>query len=167
MGDKSITDYQDMTMIRKAKVGDVAVIHALVKDFARQKLMLALSFGDITERLRDFLLYIDDTTGKVLGCAALHIVWEGLAEVRSLAVSVDAQKMGLGRKLVEALLAEARELECDEIFTLTFVPEFFAKLGFVEVDRATLPHKVWQDCTKCPLFPDCGETAMKLAGGLK
>lgn len=149
-------------MIRKAKVTDVAVIHALVRDFARQNLMLALSFGDITERLRDFQLYVDDATGKVLGCAALHIVWEGLAEVRSLAVCAEAQKQGLGRKLVEALLEDARSLACAEVFTLTFVPGFFARLGFKEVDRSTLPHKVWQDCTKCPLFPDCGETAMLL-----
>lgn len=149
-------------MIRKAKVGEVAAIHALVRDFARQNLMLPLSFGDITERIRDFQLYIDDESGQIAGCAALHVVWEGLAEVRSLAVSAEFQKRGIGKALVEALLEDARALGVQDVFTLTFVPDFFERLGFACVDRSTLPHKVWQDCTKCALFPDCGETAMIL-----
>lgn len=152
-----------MYSIRRAHVDDVAVIHALVRDFARENLMLSLSFGDITERLRDFHL-VEDENGVVVGCAALHIVWEGLAEVRSLAVSRQVQGKGLGRMLIDALLEDARALQVTEVFTLTFVPDFFSKLGFVEIDRSTLPHKVWQECTRCPLFPDCGETAMVLKG---
>ena len=84
--------------------------------------------------------------------------------MRSLAVSKSLQGKGLGRKLIASLLDDARLLQVNEVFTLTFVPEFFSKLGFVEIDRSTLPHKVWQECTRCPLFPDCGETAMVLKG---
>lgn len=148
-------------MIRKAKVTDVPVIHSLVRTFAGDNLMLPLSFGDITERLRDFQLFTD-SKGYVLGCVALHVTWETLVEVRSLAVSRDHHGGGIGRKLVEAALADARELGAIEAFTLTFVPDFFKKMGFAEVDRAELPHKVWHDCIKCSLFPDCGEIAMKM-----
>ena len=148
-------------MIRKAHTNDVAIIHNLTKDFAADGLMLALSFGDITERLRDFLLYLDEDNTPI-GCIALHVVWEGLVEIRSLAVKKNVQKKGIGKKLVEAALLDARELGATKTFTLTFVPDFFKKSGFKVVDRSTLPHKVWQDCIKCPLFPDCGETAMTL-----
>lgn len=146
-------------MIRKAKVDDIAAIHKLVKEFAAKDLMLGLSFGDITERIRDFQLYINDD-GKILGCVALHVVWEGLVEVRSLAVDESQQGTGLGRVLLEAAIEDARSIGATRAFTLTFVPKFFEKMGFSYIERSELPHKVWQDCTKCHLFPDCGETAM-------
>ena len=147
--------------IRKAKVTDVAAIQALVRPFAEERRMLALSLGDITERLRDFLL-LDDDSGTPVGCVAVHIVWDRLVEIRSLAVLKSRQGEGMGRMLVDAAKREARELGATQIFTLSFVPEFFRKQGFTPVDRRVLPHKVWQDCTHCPLFPDCGETALML-----
>lgn len=144
--------------IRKAKITEVAVIQALVKPFAQANKMLALSVGDITERLRDFhLLEIDD---QPIGCVAVHVTWDSLVELRSLAVNENYQGRGLGKALVASAIAEARTLGASEIFTLSFVPEFFQKLNFTIVDRHALPHKVWQDCTRCPLFPDCGETAL-------
>ncbi len=145
-------------VIRKARVTDIPRIHALVNAFAKEELMLPLSIGDITERLRDFHLAEDD--GAVVGCVALHVVWEGLVEVRSLAVERGRQKRGLGAKLVEAALAECAALGATEVFTLTYIPEFFERFGFRRVERSTLPHKVWQDCTKCTKFPDCGEIAL-------
>lgn len=146
--------------IRKAKFNDVPVIQGLVKPFADARKMLALSFGDITERLRDFLILEDGD--EPIGCVAVHVVWEGLVEVRSLAVAEAHQKEGLGRMLVDAAKREARELGARQLFTLSFVPDFFRKLGFVVVDRSAVPHKVWQDCIHCPFFPDCGETALML-----
>lgn len=146
-------------LIRKAKVTDVTVIQSLVKPFAEARKMLALSFGDITERLRDFSI-LEDDAGEPIGCVAVHIVWERLVELRSLAVRSDRQGEGLGKTLVDAARREARELGATQIFTLSFVPDFFHKQGFVTIDRRVLPHKVWQDCTHCPLFPDCGETAL-------
>jgi amino-acid N-acetyltransferase len=92
----------------------------------------------------------------------LGICWKDLAEIESLAVSEALQGKGLGRKLVEACLHEARGLGLDKVFTLTYVPEFFVKLGFYEVDKSCLPHKIWADCLKCPKFPDCDETALML-----
>ena len=120
--------------IRKAKTDDVAVIHSLVKVFAAENKMLPLSFGDITERIRDFLLIEEE--GEVFGCVAVHVVWEGLLEIRSLAVSSAAQGRGLGKMLVDAAIDDARVMGGNEVFTLTFVPEFFEKLGFNHIDRA-------------------------------
>lgn len=148
-----------MITIRKARCEDVPVIHRLVKTFADQELMLPLSIGDITERLRDFLLA--DLDGTLVGCGAVRITWETLVELRSLAVDKAAQGHGAGKALVEALLADARTLGATEIFTLTYIPGFFESFGFERIDRASLPHKVWQDCTKCSKFPDCGEIALK------
>ena len=70
------------------------------------------------------------------------------------------QGMGLGRKVVERSLAEARELKLRRVFTLTYQPAFFAKFGFQIVDRNMLPHKVWGECIKCHKFPNCNEVAM-------
>lgn len=146
--------------IRSARLNDVTAIHALVNKFATRQVMLPLSFGDITERLRDFLLVERD--GQLLGTVAVHVTWDTLVEIRSLAVLEESQGEGLGRRLIAAALDEARRLGATEVFTLTYVPEFFEKYGFQRVERSVLPHKVWQDCTKCPKFPDCGETALKL-----
>ncbi len=146
-------------MIRKACFTDIQIIQNLTKGFAEKKLMLALSYGEILERLRDFSLYID-TDGQIIGCVALHVSWENLAEIRSLAVREDIHRTGIGRKLIDAAIEEAKALGANKVFTLTFVPDFFAKVGFSEVERSTLPHKIWQDCMKCPFFPDCGEVAM-------
>ncbi len=148
-------------MIRKARVTDVKVIQALTKPFAEKGKMLPVSYGDITERLRDFFLYLDDS-GEPIGCIALHVSWEDLVEIRTLAVKEEAQGHGIGTKLIQAALDEARELQAKKVFTLTFVPDFFSRSGFVEVEHSTLPHKIWQDCMKCVLFPDCGETAMSM-----
>ena len=153
-----------MALIRKSRLNDLHAIHALVNEFAKEGLMLPLSVGDLTERLRDFLVAEED--GEVVGSVAVHIIWETLVELRSLAVAREHQKRGLGKKLVEAAMEEARSLGATEIFTLTYIPPFFEKFGFRRIDRATLPHKIWQDCIKCPKFPDCGEVALvrKLEG---
>ena len=148
-------------MIRKAKITDVAEIQNLTRGFADKKLMLPLSYGDILERLRDFFLYINENN-NIIGCIALHASWDDLVEIRSLAVREDAQKTGIGKFLIQTALDDALTLGAKHVFTLTFVPDFFANAGFTEVERSTLPHKIWIDCMKCPLFPDCGEIAMML-----
>lgn len=145
-------------MIRKAKLGDVKSIADLVAPLAEQGLMLPLPLGQVTARLRDFL--VDDCDGEIKGVVAVHVTWDRLVELRSLAVRQSARNTGLGKQLVEAAVAEAEALEATEIFTLTYIPEFFEKFGFSRIDRAQLPHKVWQDCTNCPKFPDCGEIAL-------
>ncbi len=147
-------------MIRKAKISDVKDIQKLLSNFATRGEMLSRSLSELYDSVRDFYIYEED--GKVLGTSALHIVWEDLAEVRSVAVAEDVGRRGIGSKVVGACLEEAREIGLKRLFCLTYKPDFFAKFGFVVVDKSELPHKVWGDCIKCVKFPDCDEIAMIL-----
>lgn len=147
-------------MIRKAQIADVKDIQKLLMTFANRGDMLSRSLSELYESLRDF--YVVEEEGVLLGAAALHVVWEDLAEVRSVAVVENSGRKGIGSRLVQACIAEAREIGLKRIFCLTYKPEFFAKHGFRLVDKAELPHKVWGDCIKCPKFPDCDENAMIL-----
>jgi amino-acid N-acetyltransferase len=96
-----------------------------------------------------------------VGCGALHFYGPGTAEIRSLAVHPDWKYHGVGRMLVEALEREAVDHGLAWVFAFTYVPVFFQKLGFTEVDRAELPSKVWKDCLRCPKFQSCDEIAMR------
>jgi len=147
-------------MLRKAQMTDVKEIHKLLMDYAGKGDMLSRSLSELYECLRDFNIYEED--GRLLGTAALHIVWSDLAEVRSVAVAESVGRKGIGSQLVQACIDEARSLRLEKVFCLTYKPEFFAKLGFKLVDKSELPHKVWSDCIKCPKFPDCDENAMIL-----
>lgn len=148
-------------MLRKAQIGDVKEIQKLLTQYANQGEMLSRSLSELYEALRDFYVEVDQD-GRILGTAALQIVWEDLAEVRSVAVVENAGRKGIGTALVSACIDEAKQLGLKRVFCLTYKPEFFGKLGFVVVDKSTLPHKVWGDCIKCPKFPDCDEIAMSL-----
>jgi amino-acid N-acetyltransferase len=145
--------------IRPARVGDVPAIHDLIRTFAERKQMIRRSLGELYESIREFLVATDDA-GQVLGCAALHVFWEDLAELKCLAVSEQAHGRGIGRRLVDACWDAARELEIESVFTLTYVPEFFEKCGYTRIDKAELPHKIWNECVRCPLFPSCNEVAL-------
>ncbi|MCD6518401.1 MAG: N-acetyltransferase [Anaerolineae bacterium] len=147
-------------MIRKALVQDVPAMARLINWFASQGQMLPRSHHQIYQYLRDFIVAEED--GEIVGCGALHIVWEDLAEVRSLAVQESHQRRGIGRRLVQALLQEARELGLPRVFALTYQQTFFEELGFHVVPRESLPHKIWGDCLNCPKFPNCDEIAMIL-----
>ena len=147
-------------MIRKAQINDVKDIQKLLTHFAGKGDMLSRSLSELYESIRDF--YVAKEGDNLLGTAALHIVWDDLAEVRSVAVAEDAGRRGTGSQLVQACIAEAREIGLKRIFCLTYKPDFFAKHGFRLVDKSELPHKVWGDCIKCVKFPDCDENAMIL-----
>ena len=145
-------------MIEKAKIGDPPALLAIINDFAQRELMLPRSLNDIYEALRDFFVYRED--GEILGCVALHISWQGLGEVRSLAVVEEAQNRGIGAALVSSCLDEATQMGMERVFVLTYVPDFFRRLGFVDYAKEDLPHKVWTDCLRCPRFPECNEVAL-------
>ena len=147
-----------MSSIEKAKIGDVPQIQQLVNRFADKGDMLARPLSEIYENLRDYFIIREDE--KIIGCCALHVSWADLAEVKALAVAENSQKKGVGAQLVAACLQEAQELEIPLIFCLTYKPGFFAKQGFTEVDKMTLPKKVWTECFHCPKFPDCDEVAL-------
>jgi amino-acid N-acetyltransferase len=146
-------------MIRKARMSDVQGIHELIAEYARKGDMLPRSLADIYENLRDYFVFLGDD-GELVGSAAIHIMWEDLAEVRSLAVRDGKMRRGVGTQLVESCISEAIMLGIERVFALTYKPEFFEKLGFHVVDKAELPQKIWTDCLKCSKFPDCDEVAL-------
>jgi amino-acid N-acetyltransferase len=137
----------------------VQAIQELIRTFADRKLMIRRSQGELYESIREFLVATDDD-GQIIGCAALHVFWEDLAELKCLAVSEHGQRRGVGRRLVEACWEAARELEIPSVFTLTYVAEFFEKCGYHRIEKADLPHKIWNECVRCPLFPSCNEIAL-------
>lgn len=147
-------------LIRKARIQDVAAIHRLINFWAEKGEMLARSLNEIYENLRDYFVYCEDE--KVLGCAALHIMWEDLGEVKSVAVVPEYQHKGIGTQLLKCCLAEAEELGLPRVFALSFKPQFFVQKGFEVIDKNTLPQKVWTECIKCPKFPNCNETALQI-----
>lgn len=144
--------------VRGAGVADVPVIQRLINGYAAEGVMLPRSLHSIYGQLRDHEVAVED--GEILGCVALSIVWEDLAEVRSLAVAKGSQGRGIGTMLVERCLREARDLGIRRVFVLTFVPEFFARHGFSVVEKSELPHKIWRECVHCVHFPDCDEVAL-------
>ena len=149
-------------MLRKARIGDVKKIHALIETYAKRAEMLPCALVDLYERLRDFYVFIDDETEELIGVCALHICWEDLGEIRSLAVKEDRILAGVGKRMTMACLEEAALIGLKQVFALTYKPEFFSRLGFNEIDKTRLPHKIWGDCIKCSKFPECDETAMML-----
>jgi amino-acid N-acetyltransferase len=150
-------------MLRKAKVSDVKIIHRMINESAGKGEMLPRSLMDLYGNLRDFFVYIDDNDGSIIGLCALHIFWENLAEVRSLYVDGIQRRKGIGRRLVEACISEAITLDLMRIFTLTYQSEFFKSIGLTEIDKMSLPEKIWSDCFKCPKYPDyCDEIALIL-----
>lgn len=145
-------------MVRKAHIADAKAIHKLLLDYARDGLMLSRSLPEIYEKIRDF--YVFERDGQAVGTVCLHVCWDDLAEVRSLAVATGHEGQGIGRQLVEACLQEAREIGLQRVFALTYKPVFFGKLGFREIEKSQLPHKIWGDCMKCAKFPECDEIAL-------
>jgi amino-acid N-acetyltransferase len=149
-------------MIRKARIIDVIEIQKMLRDYAQSGKLLARSLSELYTNIRDTMIFLDQESGQVVGCCSLHIVWENLAEIRSLAVAGSHQGNGIGRKLVESCISEATELGIGRIFTLTYEVAFFEHLGFHPVDKNLFPQKVWADCLHCPKFPNCDETALVL-----
>jgi len=146
--------------LHTALVKDMKDIHALLLGSAAAGEMLPRSLSNLYSHTRDFIL-IKDTEGKVAGCCALAMIWEDLAEIRSLFVRQDLRRKGWGRRLAEACLESARSYGIRRVFTLTYQVSFFATLDFAEISKDTLSQKIWVDCIHCPKFPDCDEIAMQ------
>ncbi len=147
--------------LRKANIQDVPAIHSLLMRYSREGLVLPRSYNELYNHLRDFFVLTGYNGQGVKGCSCLTITWENLAEIRSLIVDQGVQRQGWGSRLVETCLSEALTLGVYRVFTLTYQIEFFRKLNFQEVEKDSLPQKVWADCLHCPKFPDCcDEVAM-------
>ncbi len=145
-------------IIRKAKIDDVPKIQNLINYYASKNKMLSRSLSELYENIRDFYVY--EVNSEILGVCALHPSWEYLAEVKSLAVKKESLKKGIGRELIKACLDDAYDLGIKKVFVLTYIPKFFIKYGFTQIEKSTLPHKVWSECIKCVLFPNCNEVPL-------
>ena len=145
-------------MIRRATIKDVKTIQNALEHYAKKGLLLPRSLSDLYDNLRDFIIY--QKKGEVFGVSALHVCWEDLGEIRSLAVLPPHTKQGIGRQLVNDCEKDAAKLGLKKVFTLTYQESFFAGLGYRTINKNQLPHKVWGDCLKCVKFPDCDEIAM-------
>jgi amino-acid N-acetyltransferase len=139
----------------------VKAIQSLINQYADSGQMLPRSLNELYEQLRDF--HVIEENGSLIGVCALHVSWDGIAEIRSLAVRQDRKQQGIGSELVKHCLSEASELEVERVFVLTYQERFFRKLGFTDVDKKELPHKIWTDCLNCIKFPNCDESALIIA----
>ena len=145
-------------MIRKAKIQDIKHIQELINHFAEKDVMLPRSLNELYDNLRDFWVFEKDK--KILGCCALHICWQDLAEIKSLVVSQAYQRQNIGTQLVNTCIGEAKGLGAKKVFVLTYQPDFFKKFAFKRIKNSDLPHKVWAECINCPKFPNCQEVAL-------
>ena len=144
--------------VRKACMSDIAPMLELINGNATGGTMLPRTEFEISECMRDFS--IAESAGRLVGCGALHFYSPTTGEIRSLAVDESAKTHGVGRRLIETLIQEAFEYSLAAVFAFTYVPDFFRKMGFTEVERGALPLKAWKDCLRCPKFQDCDEIAM-------
>jgi amino-acid N-acetyltransferase len=144
---------------RKATFDDVEAIYALVSDYATDGVMLARSRNTLYETLRDMVIAENDE-GEIVGVGGLHLIWDRLAEIRTMAVSPKMTRQGIGAEIVTRLIDEGKALGVEKFFTLTYKPGFFQTLGFRTITKEELPHKVWKECIDCPKFPNCDEIAM-------
>lgn len=146
-------------IIRDATIKDVKRIHELINYYAEVDKMLFASMSDIYERLLTFTIAEEDD--RVIGCCAMQVLWENLAEIKSLAVDEAWFGKGTGKALVKGCMDKAKHLGLKKVFTLTMEPVFFEKIGFGRVDMEKLPMKVWSDCANCPKQDHCDEVALE------
>lgn len=149
---------------RKARIQDVDGMSNLINEFASARIMLARGPLYLYQSIQNYRVITAERDGQelVLACGGLHVLWEDLTEVRSVAVHPALQRRGFGRRVVLDLIGDARTLGAARVFTFTLAPGFFASLGFKAVDRDTLSPVVWAECSKCPKFYKCDEVGMML-----
>ncbi len=145
-------------MLRKARVSDAKSIYQLINNYAKDNILLPRSLSSIYDNIRDFWVW--EEKGRIVGCGALHVVWEDLAEIKSLAIDEEFRGKGIGTEIIRACLKEAKDLGVKKVFALTYIKEFFFRYGFYEIPKEILPHKVWGECMACVKFPNCDETAV-------
>ena len=151
-----------MFKYRQATFADVEEIYNLIAGYASQGIMLPKPHNVLYETIREFIVAEEIAEKKIVGTGALHLTWNELAEVRSMAVHEDYKRQGIGAEIVKKLLEEGREVGVKKFFTLTYSPQFFQSLGFKTTTKESLPHKIWKECIECPKFPNCDEIAMIL-----
>jgi amino-acid N-acetyltransferase len=131
-------------VIRRARTGDVRGIRELIDTYSPGGRLLSKAMVTLYEQVQEFWVAVQPADGRVVGCGALHVMWEDLAEIRTVAVHPDHQGLKIGHRIVGELLAVARELGVSRVFVLTFETRFFGSFGFVEIDGAPVPQAVYE-----------------------
>ncbi len=144
--------------VEKASMTDIPALLALINGYAARGIMLPRTEFEMAENLRDFSVVRAE--GRVVGCGAVHFYTPATAEVRSLAIDPSFHGRGAGARLMEALEEEGKGFALQSLFAFTYIPEFFRKMGFFEIERGELPLKAWKDCMRCPKFQCCDEIAV-------
>jgi amino-acid N-acetyltransferase len=148
-----------MVELIKPTLADIPAMQKLVASEVKTGVILERTDDEIATNIRSYI--VAKEADILIGYGALHIHSPRLAEIRSLVVDPLFRGRSLGRRIVEAALDEARTLGVEEVLSLTYVPDFFRKLGFVEIDKEAIPeHKIWADCIKCVHFPVCNEVSL-------
>lgn len=147
-----------MTTIRRARLSDVSRMIPLLEEYARQAEILPRNQDDLYRSIREWVVVEIDN--KIVGMGSLLIMWQDLAEIRSLVIDPNYHGQRLGRHIVEMLLDDAEQMGLKRVFALTRKPGFFMKLGFKLTRIEQLPRKVKQDCVFCPKFHVCDEVAL-------
>jgi amino-acid N-acetyltransferase len=129
-------------VVRQARTHDVAVIRHLVDTYSPERRLLSKATVTLFEAVPEFL--VAEVDGAVVGCGALHVMWEDLAEVRTLAVDPQVRRQGVGSAILQALIDRSDQLGVRRMFCLTFETEFFGAHGFVEIDGAPVSHEVYE-----------------------
>jgi len=143
---------------RNAKLPDAFAIEQLIQVHVGDGTLLPRSLSEICENIRDFIVV--ENEGEIVGCGALHLYGMHLAEIRSITVTKNSKGRGAGRVLIEALMKEAKKQSVTCVCLFTRIPEFFGKMGFIEVEKEELPDKALKDCNKCSRQNACDEIAM-------
>ena len=154
-----IIEHGPDVIIRQAKASDVDKIYTLIKENSDKALMLPRSKYKIFSRLQGFVV-IEDENQDIVGCGALVILWGDLAEIQSLVIDAHKQGQGYGKKVVESLIEKTASLDIPKVLTLTYQVDFFSRMGFVIIDKDSIPRKIWGECLECPKLECCDETAM-------
>jgi len=128
--------------LREARTADVTVIRHLVDTYASDRILLSKATVTLFEDIQEF--YVAEVDGVIVGCGALHVLWEDLAEVRTLAVDLEYRGRGIGDLLLRRLLQQARHLGVARVFCLTFEVDFFSRHGFAEIEGAPVSHEVFE-----------------------
>lgn len=132
-------------VIRRARTSDVRAIAGLVSENVASGRLLGKATVTLYEDVQEFWVAQDEASDEVVGCGALHVMWEDLAEIRTIAVRADQQGKGIGHRLVAVLLGSARELGVGRVFVLTFAVSFFARHGFEEIKGTPVAPAVYAE----------------------
>jgi amino-acid N-acetyltransferase len=135
-----------MIEVRPARTSDIKAIHKLIVDFASGGRMLQKETVTLYESVQEFMVAVED--GQVVGCGALHVLWEDLAEVRSVAITETLRGNGIGNQILERIIDRARELGLSRIFCLTFETKFFGRHGFEEIQGTPVEPDVYTQLLK-------------------